>query len=149
MRLVLGLAIVSVALAGGCRESDEVVKARLRSDIMQRCTTNIAPEVVKQPGFDGQEYCTCITDKAIGTQSVAELKKLFDDKVATAAQGRQAATDCLAQQMPSGVSAQAGAAPADPQAATPVTPPQPASEKAEAAGEMDEDGSEDGSEDSR
>jgi hypothetical protein len=148
MRLALGLAIVTVALLGGCRESDEAVKAKLRTDIMQRCTTNIAPQAAAQPGFDGQQYCTCVTDKAIGDQSVAELKKLFADKAATAAQGRQAATQCLAQQMPAEVTEPAGAAANNQQpAAGPVLPAGPAAEKAEAANEVEEESVEDDTED--
>jgi hypothetical protein len=146
MRLVLGLAIVSVALVGGCRQSDEKVKAELRTQMMQRCTTDIAPQAAAVPGFDAPKFCTCVTDKTIGARSVAELKKMFDDKASTAAKGREAGKECLSQQMPNNVPAQAGAAPADPQGATPVTPPQPASREAEAAGEVDEDSSEDSSE---
>jgi hypothetical protein len=153
MRLMLGAAIAAILLVGGCRQSDEGVKAKLRADIMQRCTTNIAPEVVKQAGFDGQKYCTCITDKAVGTQSVAELKKLFEDKAATAAQGRQAATECLAQQTPDGAPAPAAPAPAGAPAAAPATPPPPAAETNEAGAEAEEETSEDtaegGAEDSQ
>jgi hypothetical protein len=149
MRLALGLAIVSIALLGGCRESDEAVKAKLRADIMQRCTTNIAGQAAAQPGFDGEKYCTCVTDKAIGDHSVAELKKLFDDKAATAAQARQAATQCLAQQIPTDATERAGAEGNDQQAAAPVTPAGPVAEKAEAAGEADEESSEDDTEESQ
>jgi hypothetical protein len=150
MRLALGLATVSLALLGGCRESDEAVKAKLRADIMQRCTTNIAEQAAAQPGFEGEKYCTCITDKAIGGHSVAELRKLFEDKAATAAQGRQAATQCLAQQMPADVTEQAGAgANINQQAVAPATPTAPVAEKAEAAGEADEESSEDETEDSQ
>jgi hypothetical protein len=149
MRLALGLAIVSIALLGGCRESDEAVKAKLRADIMQRCTTNIGPQAAAQPGFDGQRYCTCVTDMAIGDQSVAELRKLFEDKAATAAQGRQAATQCLAQEIPADVTERAAVASDNRQAAAPVMPAVPAAEEAEAAGEADEESSEDGTEDSQ
>jgi hypothetical protein len=149
MRLVLGLAIVSVALVGGCRQSDEKVKAELRTQMMQRCTTDIAPQAAAVPGFDAPKFCTCVTDKAIGDRSVAELKKMFEDKASTAAKGREAGKECLSQQMPNGVPAQAGTAPADPKAATPVTPGQAASGKAKAAGDVDEEIAEDGAEDSQ
>jgi hypothetical protein len=137
MRVLVGLAIASVLLAGGCRQSDEKVKAELRTQMMQRCTTDIAPQAAAVPGFDTAAFCTCVTDKAIGDRSIAELKKLFEDKAGTAAQGRQAGTECLNQQMPASMTADAGAANAarpaavPPAAASPAAPPDPAAEAAE------------------
>ena len=145
MQLVLGVACVSLVLLGGCRQSDEKVKTELRTQMMQRCTTDIAPKAAAVPGFDAPKFCTCVTDKAIGDRSVAELKKMFEDAASTAAKGREAGTECLAQQMPGDVPAQAGAAPP----ATPATPAPPAAEKAEAAGEAEEDNAEDTAEDSQ
>ena len=112
MRVLAGFAMTSlgalVALTGGCRQSDEAVKSKLRADMMQRCTTDIAPQAAAV-GFDAATFCTCVTDKAIGDRSVAELKKLFEDKEGTAAQGRRAGTECLNQQMPAtGAAARAG-----------------------------------------
>jgi hypothetical protein len=149
MRLVLGFAIFSVALVGGCRQSDEKVKAELRTQMMQRCTTDIAPQAAAVAGFDSAKFCTCVTDKAIGDRSVAELKKMFEDKASTAAQGRQAGTECLSQQLPNGVPGQTGGAPAAAKGTPPVAPVPPASEKGEAASEMDEDSSEDAAEDAQ
>ena len=144
MRLALGFAIVSVVLASGCRQTDEAVKTELRTQMMQRCTTDIAPQAAAVPGFNAAEFCTCVTDKAIGDNSVAQLKTMFEDKAATAARGREAGTQCLSQQMPGGAPAQAAPAPAKPQAATPAAPA-----PAEAGGEAEEDSAEDGAEDSQ
>lgn len=149
MRVLLGVALIAVALAGGCRQSDEKVKAELRTQMMQRCTTDVAPQAAAVPGFDAQKFCTCVTDKAIGDRSVAELKKMFEDKAGTAAQGRKAGMECLNQQMPSGVPAQSAAAPAGGPGSLNAAAATPTVEKAEAAGEMDEDTGDEAAEDQR
>lgn len=129
MRVLVGLAIASVALAGGCRQSDETVKAELRTQMMQRCTTDTAAQAAAVPGFDAQKFCTCVTDKAIGNRSVAELKKLFEDKTGTAAQGRKAGAECLSEQLPASAVADASPSPA----AEAVPPPQEATAARNAA----------------
>jgi hypothetical protein len=133
MRVLAGLAMTSLAMSvvllGGCRQSDEAVKAKLRTDMMQRCTTDIAPQAASVPGFDAANFCTCVTDKAIGDRSVAELKTLFEDKEGTAAQGRRAGTECLNQQLPA---ATATAVPG--QAVQPAAEPANAAAPAAAAG---------------
>jgi|GEM_PF-6198026 len=136
MRLVV--LVLAIVAAAGCRQSDEAVKAELRSQMMQRCTTDIAPQASAIPGFDAQAFCTCVTDKAIGSRSVADLKKMFEDKAGTAAQGRQAGAECLSQQMPGGAP-QGEAAPAGGPGSVNAAAATPTVEKAEAAGEMDED----------
>jgi hypothetical protein len=138
--VVLGLAIVA---AGGCSKSEEVIKGELRTQMMQRCTTDIAPQASAIPGFDAQKFCTCVTDKAIGERSVSALKKMFEDKAGTAEQGRKAGAECLSQQMPGGVPAQAAAAPAGRTAGTEQAAAAPAVEKAETAGEAEEDTNDD------
>jgi hypothetical protein len=145
MRLALGLAIVTVVLLGGCRESDEAVKAKLRADMVQGCTAQLSAEAASRPGFDGPKYCACIAAKFIGNRSVGELRNLLGDKAA----GKQIGDECAAQQIAGDVPAQAPTAPADPQAAAPAAPAEPPAEEGEAAGEAEEYGSEDTADDSQ
>jgi len=150
MRVLVGLlAIASTALAGGCRQSDEAVTAELRTQMIQRCTTDIAPQAASVPGFDSAEFCACVTDKGIGGRSVAELKKLFEDKAATAEQGRQAGAECLNQQTPSARADAAGASTAAQQAAAPPAAPAPVPPPAEDEAETNEAGEDEAVEDSQ
>lgn len=116
MRGWIGLAIVAAALTAGCRQSEEQIRAELRSQMLQRCNSEIALKASALPGFDGAAYCGCVTDRAIGSRSVPELKTMFADRDGLSAQGRQAAGECLAQQNVNGAQQQAAAdpAPADP-----------------------------------
>ncbi len=98
MRVALGLATAAIALTAGCRQSEEDVRTELRAQFMQRCSTDIAPTAARASGFDAQRFCACVTDKALGDRSVAELKTMFEDQAGTAERGRQAGVECLAQQ---------------------------------------------------
>jgi hypothetical protein len=98
MRVLVGLAIASVMLAGGCRQSDETVKAELRTQIVERCSVANAPRAAEDPGFDAAKFCTCVSDQMIGNRSVAELRKLLETKEVAAEQGRQIGEGCFKQQ---------------------------------------------------
>ncbi len=98
MRVLVGLAIASVMLVGGCRQSDETVKAELRTQIVERCTVANAPRAAEDPGFDPRQFCTCVSDQMIGNRSVAELRKLLESKEVAAEQGRKIGEGCFKQQ---------------------------------------------------
>jgi hypothetical protein len=100
MRFVPGLALLAATFAaGGCQgQSEEQIRGELRAQMLQRCNRDIAPSTSALPGFDSAGYCNCVTDKAMGERSLAELKTLFEDRARTAAEGRAAATECLAGQ---------------------------------------------------
>jgi len=91
---------LAAGLAGGCKPSEDLVRNELRAQMMTRCIGDIAPKAKGVQGFDSQRFCTCVTDRAIGARSVAELKAMFEDKTGTAAAGRKAGSECLAQQLP-------------------------------------------------
>jgi len=101
MRVANGMMLVAAAaLAGGCSPNEGEVKNELRAQMMSRCIGDIAPKAKGVEGFDPQRFCTCVTDRAIGERSVADLKAMFEDKTGTAAEGRKAGSECLAQQLP-------------------------------------------------
>jgi len=102
MRTSFGLIMLALAAAAGCSPSEEEVKGELRAQMMARCIADIAPKAAGVPGFDGQRFCTCVTDRAIGNRSVADLKAMFEDRSGTAEEGRRAGSECLAQQLPGG-----------------------------------------------
>jgi hypothetical protein len=107
MRVLVGLAIASVMLVGGCRQSDETVKAELRTQIVERCTVANAPRAAEDPGFDTRKFCTCVSDQMIGNRSVAELRKLLESKEVAAEQGRQIGEGCFKQQSSAAMTAAA------------------------------------------
>lgn len=98
MRATFGLALLAATTLGGCGQSDAQIRDELRAQMLQRCGRDIAPNTSALPGFDSDAYCRCVTDAAMGERSVAELKALFDDRARLTAEGRRAATQCLAQQ---------------------------------------------------
>ena len=101
MRVLVGLAIASMMLAGGCRQSDENVKAELRAQILERCTITNAPRAADDAKFDARVFCTCVSDQMIGNRSLAEIRKLLENKEGAAEQGRQIGDGCFKQQMSS------------------------------------------------
>jgi hypothetical protein len=127
MRTSFGLILLALA-AAGCSPSEEEVKGELRAQMMSQCLGDIAPKAAGVPGFDGQSFCTCVTDRAIGNRSVAEIKAMFEDKTGTAEEGRRAGSECLAQQLPGG----AGGVPPT-AASAPATAEEKGEEKEEAA----------------
>ena len=98
MRVLVGLAIASVMLAGGCRQSDETVKAELRAQIVERCSVANASRAAEDSAFDADKFCTCVSDQMIGNRSVADLRKLLESKEVAAEQGRQIGEGCFRQQ---------------------------------------------------
>lgn len=100
MRFVPGLALLAATLAvTGCqRQSEEQIRGELRAQMLQRCNRDIAPSTSALPGFDSAGYCECVTGKAMGERNLAELKTLFEDRARMTAEGRAAATECLAGQ---------------------------------------------------
>lgn len=125
-----GLALFAgVTMLAGCGQSETQIRDELRAQMMSRCTRDIAPGTSDLPGFDANVFCGCVTDKAMGQRSVAELKTLFDEasRPQMLAQGRQAATECLAQL--SGAEEKAVPAPEPENVSTPA----PAAAKAPAA----------------
>lgn len=99
MRLLAGFILFGVLAAStGCRQSEEAILAELRAQMLQRCNRDIAPTTSALPGFDSAGYCNCITDRAMGQRNAAELKTVFEDRARMTAEGRQAATECLARQ---------------------------------------------------
>lgn len=101
MRRSFGLLMLAAAACvTGCQASEDAVKGELRAQTMSRCLATIAPKAAGVPGFNGERFCACVTGRAMGNRSVSELKGMFEDKAGFAAEGRQAARDCLAQQLP-------------------------------------------------
>lgn len=158
-RLPLLILAATAALAG-CSQSDDQVRDELRSQMLGRCNSEIAPKAAQLPGFDTAAYCACVTEQALGQRSAAELKTMFEDRARVTEQGRQAAAVCLARQTsgdeggtvgPPGNSKEtdppepkekaeprpAARAPARPRAATPT--PQPDPQPADEGGEDDPD----------
>jgi hypothetical protein len=107
MRVLVGLGVASMMLAGGCRQSDETVKAELRTQIVERCAVTNAPRAAEDPGFDTRKFCTCVSDQMIGDRSVSELRKLLETKEVAAEQGRKIGEDCFKQQSSSTMTAAA------------------------------------------
>lgn len=129
MRAVFGLVLLAaVTTLGGCGQSEAQIRDELRAQMLQRCGRDIAPNTSVLPGFDSDAYCRCVTDKAMGERGVAELKTLFDDRARLTAEGRRAATECLAGQSLDGP-AGAGAPAAEPANVT-APAPAPAAESA-------------------
>jgi hypothetical protein len=135
MRVLVGLAIASIALVGGCRQSDDQVKAELRAQILERCTVTNAPRAADDAKFDARVFCTCVSDQMIGDRSLAEIRKLLENKEGAAEQGRQIGDGCFKQQM-SSASAAADTPPV-PSSPVPVAAPV-ASEAANEAAAGDE-----------
>lgn len=154
MRVLVGLAIASIALAGGCRQSDETVKAELRAQILERCTVTNAPRAADDPKFDARRFCTCVSDQMIGNRSLAEIRKLLENKEGAAEQGRQIGDGCFKQQMSSATAAAASPAPVLQQSAAAPAPaadekaPSPAAEN-EVEAEPAETGEDEAVEDSQ
>jgi hypothetical protein len=115
MRIVLGLAVMSLALLGGCR-SEEQSRAAVRELMLKECTGGMTPEL-KASGIDGQRYCECFADGALKGRSVAEIERIEKDPAETDRVGGQVAKECIAQQRP----AVAATPPAAPATAEPTT----------------------------
>lgn len=142
MRVLVGLlAIASMALVGGCRQSDDQVKAELRTQILERCAVTNAPRAAEDAKFDTQKFCTCVSDQMIGNRSLAEIRKLLENREGAAEQGRQIGDGCFRQQMsPSQTAAAIPATAAAPSAApaaaqAPGAPGEDEAEAEPAAGE--------------
>lgn len=124
--------LAGVTMLAGCGQSEAQIRDELRAQMMSRCNRDIAPGTSDLPGFDSAVFCGCVTDKAMGQRSVAELKALFDEasRPQMLAQGRQAATECLAQLSTGGAAETAAPAP---EAANNTSTPAPAAAPAPAA----------------
>ena len=136
MRIAFGLALLAAATSlAGCGQPDSQIRDELRAQMLQRCGRDIAPNTSALPGFDSDLYCRCVSDKAMGERSVAELKALFDDRARLTAEGRRAATECLALQSTDGAAEmpaptnESGNAAAPAPAPTPAPAPAPAAER--------------------
>jgi hypothetical protein len=95
--------LACAALLAGCGPSDAQVRGELRTQLMQRCATDIAPRAAGLAGFEADRFCACIADRAVGERSIDELKAMFGDREKMALEGRGAGTRCLGQQIPSAV----------------------------------------------
>ena len=139
MCVLVGLAIASMALAGGCRQSDETLKAELRTQILERCAVTNAPRAAEDAKFDTQKFCTCVSDRMIGNRSLAEIRKLLENKEGAAEQGRQIGDGCFKQQMSTAMNAAAsplGApVPSTVPAPAQAPPPPPAEDQTEVEAE--------------
>lgn len=131
MRIALGLAIVTLALVGGCR-SEEQTLADVRQQFITKCNSEGKAKGDVAPGFDVGRYCNCTADKALKGRSLADLEKMGEDNAAITAAFGPAAQQCVAEQM----SALAPAQPAAPApTAQPAAPAEAAEEPAEAVAE--------------
>ncbi len=131
MRAAFGmLLLATTAMVGGCGQTEGQIRDEIRAQLMNRCGRDIAPGTADLPGFDSNVFCGCITDKAMGQRSVAELKSLFDEgsRPQLIAEGRQAATECLAQ-LSANAADKAAPAPEPANASTPAPAPAPAVER--------------------
>lgn len=108
MRLRLGLVCLLPLLVAGCGAADEAVVEQLRSQTKQRCMDDIAPRATSIPGLNMDRFCNCVADKAIAGRSADELRQQWQNS--TAEQGRQAGAECLAKEVPAGVSTASAAA---------------------------------------
>ena len=94
MRVAFGIGAAAAILVGGCRQSEEDVLAELRHQMMQRCSADMAAAVKANPGFDTQQFCGCLTDKAFAGRNVVQVRELFEDREKMVAAAREAALAC-------------------------------------------------------
>ncbi len=117
MRILIALGLTSLALLAGCK-SDAQIMQEARAQGLEQCNNSAA---VKQapPGFDGSRFCTCLMDKTLNGKSRADIEKMGESEIKSAAERNGA--ECAGQQMQAVAAAQ-GAASAGQQAPQDAAP---------------------------